>query len=176
MPNGIITVYEIHYKESSSNEMYNMHNINSTQYTINQLNGSSAIEIKVKGYTIAGAGQWTTITVSTLGKIIMFYVLNFLPRSGVAQFQNYLVIYLNYSSVWLIWVPPPLNEIPPLLYYTVYYSNFSNSERINITNSSTNAVIYKLHSSLEYYFTISMVTECDEGPSAAKFPGIIVYF
>ena len=94
----------------------------------------------------------------------------------MAKVQKYSVIYLNYSSAWLIWVPPPFNEIPPLLYYTVYYSNFSNSETINITNSSTNAVIYKLHSSLEYYFTITMVTECDEGPLATKFPGIIVYF
>ena len=79
MPNGIITVYEIHYMESSSNKMYNMHNTTNTQYTIDQLNGSSAIEIKVKGYTIAGPGMWATITVSTLGKKIMFYVLNFLP-------------------------------------------------------------------------------------------------
>ena len=68
MPNGIITVYEIHYKESSSNKMYNMYNTTSSQYTIDQLNDRSVIEIKVSGYTIAGAGKWTTITVSTLGK------------------------------------------------------------------------------------------------------------
>ena len=71
MPNGIITMYEMHYKESSSNKMYNMHNITSTQYTIDQLSGSSAIETKVRGYTIAGPGRWATITVSTLGKEIM---------------------------------------------------------------------------------------------------------
>ena len=173
MPNGIIAVYEIHYKESSSNKMYNMHNTTNTQYTIDKLNDSSAIEIKVRGYTIAGQGKWATITVSTLGNKIKFYVLIFFPQSGVAQVQNYSVIPLNYSSLWLIWVPPPLNEIPPLLYYTVHYSNFSNSETINFTNSSTNAVIYKLHSSLDYYFMISMITQCGEGPSsAAKFPGI----
>ena len=97
----------------------------------------------------------------------------FLPPSGLAQVQKYSVIYLNYNSVWLIWVPPPLSEIPPLEYYTVHYSNFSNSETINFTNTSTNAVIYKLHSSIDYYFTIGMVTECDEGPfSVIKFPGI----
>ena len=91
----------------------------------------------------------------------------------MARVQNYSVIPLNYSSVWLIWVPPPLNEIPPLLYYTVYYSNFSNSETINITNTSTNAVIYKVHSSFDYYFNISVITQCDEKPfSATKFPGI----
>ena len=74
MPNGIITVYEIHYKESSSNNMYiNVHNTNSTQYTIYRLSGSSAIEIKVRGYTIAGPGRWATIIIE-LGKIIMFYV------------------------------------------------------------------------------------------------------
>ena len=92
----------------------------------------------------------------------------------MAQVQNYLVIPLNYSSVWLIWVPPPLNEIPPLLYYTVHYSNFSNSETINFTNTSTNAVIYKLYFSVDYYFTISIVTQCEEGPfSVTRFPGII---
>ena len=75
MPNGIIIMYEIHYKESSSNNMYiNVHNTTSTQYTIDQLSGSSAIEIKVRGYTIAGPGRWATIIVS--GKKIMFYVLN----------------------------------------------------------------------------------------------------
>ena len=74
MPNGIIIMYEIHYKESSSNKMYNVYNTTSTQYTIDQLNGSSAIEIKVRGYTIAGPGRWATIIVS--GKKIMFYVLN----------------------------------------------------------------------------------------------------
>ena len=101
------------------------------------------------------------------------YTLNFFPQSGVAQVQNYSVIPLNYSSVWLIWVPPPLNEIPPLLYYIVRYSNFSNSETINFTNTSTNAVIYKLHSSLDYYFEISVITQCGEGPSSViKFPGI----
>ena len=72
MPNGIIITYEVHYKESSSNKMYNMHNTTSTQYTIDQLSGSLAIDIKVRGYTIAGAGKWATInvptTVSTLGK------------------------------------------------------------------------------------------------------------
>ena len=75
MPNGIIIMYEIYYKESSSNKMYNMHNTNSTQYTIDRLSGSSAIEIKVRGYTIAGPGRWATIIVS--GKKIMVYVLNF---------------------------------------------------------------------------------------------------
>ena len=80
MPNGIIAVYEIHYKESSSNKMYNMHNTTNTQYTIDQLSESSAFEIKVRGYTIAGAGKWATITVSTLGKNIMSLVLNFFPN------------------------------------------------------------------------------------------------
>ena len=77
IPNGIIIMYEINYKESSSNKMYNVHNTTCTQYTIDQLNDSSAIEIKVRGYTIAGPGKWATITVSTLGKQIMFHVLNF---------------------------------------------------------------------------------------------------
>ena len=175
MPNGIIIMYEIYYKESSSNNIYiNVHNTNSTQYTIDRLSGSSEIEIKVRGYTIAGPGRWATIIVS--GKIVVFQVLNFLSQSGV-QVQNYSVIPLNYSSIWLIWVPPPLNEIPPLLYYTVHYSNpnIGIIETINITNSSTNAVIYKLNSSLDNYFAISMVTECDEGPSAIRFPGIMVY-
>ena len=96
----------------------------------------------------------------------------------MAQVQNYSVIPLNYSSVWLIWVPPPLTEVPPLLYYTVHYSNpnIGIIETINITNSSTNAVIYKLNSSLDYYSIISMVTECDEGPfSVTEFSGIIAY-
>ena len=77
MPNGIIKMYEIHYKESSSSKMYNTYNTTTTQYTIDQLNDSSKIEIKVRAYTIAGPGKWTTITASTLGTVIFIHVLNF---------------------------------------------------------------------------------------------------
>ena len=106
----------------------------------------------------------------------MIHELNFLSQSGLAQVQNYSIIPLNYSSVWLIWVPPPLNEIPPLLYYTIHYTNTGINEAVHFTNTSTNAVIYKLNlGAIDYFFTISMITQCDEGPfSVGYYPGIII--
>ena len=93
----------------------------------------------------------------------------------MAQVQSYSVILLNDSSVWLVWVPPPLNEIPPLLYYTIHYAKTRINEAVNFTNNSTNAVIYKLNLGIDYFFTISMITQCDEGPfSVGNYPGIII--
>ena len=174
MPNGIITVYEIHYKEPSSKETY-MHNTTCTHST---LNVSSEIEIKVRAYTIAGPGEWATINASTLGKKIMFHGLNFSSSitADVAQVLNCSVIPINDSSVWLTWVPPPLNEIPPLLYYTVRYRSRSiNSNNvISVTSNITNKVISGLHSSLDYTFQVCMVTECNEESfSEPCSPGIM---
>ena len=172
-PNGIITVYEIRYKESSSKDTYYMHNTTSTHST---LNVSSEIEIKVRAYTIAGPGKWATVNASTLGKKIMFYGLNFSSSitADVAQVKNYSVIPINDSSVWLTWVLPPLNDIPPLLYYTVQYGSINSTNVINVASNITNRVISGLHSSLDYSFKVRMVTECNDGPfSESLSPGIM---
>ena len=61
MPNGIITVYEIHYTNNGS-DTYNTTN---TQYTIGGLLPNTSYTIEVRAYTSIGGGEWMSITTST---------------------------------------------------------------------------------------------------------------
>ena len=58
-PNGIITVYEIRYRESTSTGPYNITNTTNTQYSIVGLIPNTSYTIGVRAYTIAGPGEWT---------------------------------------------------------------------------------------------------------------------
>ena len=59
IPNGIITVYEIRYKESTSTGPYNITNTTNTQYTIVGLIPNTSYTIGVRAYTSIGPGEWT---------------------------------------------------------------------------------------------------------------------
>ena len=68
-PNGIITVYEIRYRESTSTGPYNITNTTNTQYSIVGLLPNTSYTIGVRAYTSVGPGEWTDITNQTfLGK------------------------------------------------------------------------------------------------------------
>ena len=68
-PNGIITEYEIRYRESSSTGPYNMTNTTNTQYSIVGLIPNTSYTIGVRAYTSVGPGEWTDISDQTfLGK------------------------------------------------------------------------------------------------------------
>ena len=68
-PNGIITVYEIRYRESISTGPYNIDNTTNTQYSIVGLIPNTSYTIGVRAYTSIGSGEWTDITDQTsLGK------------------------------------------------------------------------------------------------------------
>ena len=60
IPNGIITVYEIHYTNGS--DTYNTTN---TQYTIEGLLPNTLYTIEVRAYTSIGGGEWMSIMTST---------------------------------------------------------------------------------------------------------------
>ena len=69
VPNGIITVYEIRYRESTSTDPYNMTNTTNTQYSIVGLIPNTSYTIGVRAYTSVGSGEWTDISDQTsLGK------------------------------------------------------------------------------------------------------------
>ena len=65
IPNGIITVYEIRYREPNNNGLYNITNTTNTQYSIEGLLPNTNYTIEVRAYTSIGPGDWSNIFVST---------------------------------------------------------------------------------------------------------------
>ena len=76
-PNGIITIYEIRYRESTSTGPYNITNTTNTQYSIVGLIPNTSYTIGVRAYTSVGPGEWTNRTFTTV-KIRKFYFLQLL--------------------------------------------------------------------------------------------------
>ena len=65
VPNGIIIMYEIRYRESSSNGPYNMTNTTNTQYRIGGLLPNTNYTIGARAYTSVGPGEWSDTQMST---------------------------------------------------------------------------------------------------------------
>ena len=65
VPNGVIIIYEIRYRESNSNGPYNMTNTTNTQYSIGGLLPNTNYTIGVRAYTSAGAGEWSDTQIPT---------------------------------------------------------------------------------------------------------------
>ena len=59
IPNGIIRVYEIRYRESTSTGPYNITNTTNTEYSIVGLIPNTSYTIGVRAYTNIGPGEWT---------------------------------------------------------------------------------------------------------------------
>ena len=66
VPNGVIIMYEIRYRESNNNGPYNMSNIVTTQYSIRGLLPNTNYTVGVRAYTSVGPGEWSDITASTI--------------------------------------------------------------------------------------------------------------
>ena len=65
VPNGVIIMYEIRYRESNSNGPYNMTNTTNTQYSIRGLLPITKYIIGVRAYTSVGPGEWSDTQIST---------------------------------------------------------------------------------------------------------------
>ena len=65
VPNGVIIMYEIRYRESNSSGPYNMSNTSNTQYSIGGLLPYTNYTIGVRAYTSVGPGEWSDIFAST---------------------------------------------------------------------------------------------------------------
>ena len=59
VPNGVIIMYEIRYREFNSNGPYNMAYTNNTQYSIVGLLPYTNYTIGVRANTTIGPGEWT---------------------------------------------------------------------------------------------------------------------
>ena len=87
VPNGLIIMYEIHYRESNSNGPYNMINTTNTQYSIGELLPNTNYTIGVRAYTSVGPGEWSDTQISTSNKC----------RSLVCLFNNLYPFLYSYS-------------------------------------------------------------------------------
>ena len=67
IPNGIIIMYDIRYRESDSNDSFiYVNGTTKTQHTIDGLTSFTNYTIGVRAHTIAGPGEWIDIQASTL--------------------------------------------------------------------------------------------------------------
>ena len=68
IPNGIIIMYDIHYRESDNSDSFTVfvNGIADTQYIISGLTSFISYTIGVRAYTISGPGEWIEIQASAL--------------------------------------------------------------------------------------------------------------
>uniref|UniRef100_A0A1X7TGV5 Uncharacterized protein n=1 Tax=Amphimedon queenslandica TaxID=400682 RepID=A0A1X7TGV5_AMPQE len=145
IPNGIITVYEIRYRESTSTGPYSVTNTTDTLYSIQGLIPNTSYTIGVRAYTSIGPGQWTDREYSTL----QIFVL-----------EMFSVMKLSSTAVRAKW-----NLIRRASHYTVYYESTSSSSRKKrqvetgmrvFPGDTTEGLIGGLDPNLNYLFSISI--------------------
>ena len=67
IPNGIIIVYELRYRESDNSDSFiYVNGTTNTQHIIDELLPITNYTVGVRAYTIAGPGEWIEIQASTL--------------------------------------------------------------------------------------------------------------
>ena len=144
VPNGIIIIYEIRYRESNSNGPYNMANTTNTQFSIGGLLPNTNYTIGVRAYTSVGPGEWNDTQIST------------------SNIRKSLVCLCNCLFVLAMWQPITAPEVK---HYTVYYISTSKHKRqSDIGNKifpagSSEGVIEGLQDNLDYLFSLSVTYE-----------------
>ena len=58
IPNGIIIMYDIRYRESANSDSFIFVNTTNTQRIIDGLIPNTSYTVGVRAYTIAGPGEW----------------------------------------------------------------------------------------------------------------------
>ena len=67
IPNGIIIMYDMRYRETDSNDSFiYVNGTTKTQHTIDGLTSFTNYTIGIRAHTIAGPGEWIDIQASTL--------------------------------------------------------------------------------------------------------------
>ena len=160
IPNGIITVYEIRYKESTSTGPYNITNTTNTNYSIVGLIPNTSYTIGVRAYTSIGPGEWTDREYTTaqirkelnIAPVIIIYPI-------LAVIQTFSVTKLNSTAVRAEW-----GSVTRASHYTVYYESTSSSSRKKrqvdtgmrvFPGDTTEGLIGGLDPNLNYLFSIS---------------------
>uniref|UniRef100_A0A1X7T5L3 Uncharacterized protein n=1 Tax=Amphimedon queenslandica TaxID=400682 RepID=A0A1X7T5L3_AMPQE len=145
IPNGIITVYEIRYRESTSTGPYNITNTTNTYYVIVELIPNTSYTIGVRAYTSIGPGEWTNREYTTI---------------EIPVIQTFSITKLNSTAVRAEW-----SFVPRASHYTVYYESTSSSSRKKrqvetgmrvFPGDTTEGLIGGLDPNLNYLFSISI--------------------
>ena len=160
IPNGIITVYEIRYRESTSTGPYNITNTTNTQYSIVGLIPNTSYTIGVRAYTSIGPGEWTNkkyITAQIRKELNIAPVFIFNPI--LAIIHTFSVTKLNPTAVRAEW-----DSVTRASHYTVYYESTSSSSRKKrqvdtgmreFPGGTTEGLIGGLDPNLNYLFSLS---------------------
>uniref|UniRef100_A0A1X7U126 Uncharacterized protein n=1 Tax=Amphimedon queenslandica TaxID=400682 RepID=A0A1X7U126_AMPQE len=150
IPNGIITVYEIRYRESTSREStstgpYNITNTTNTYYSIVGLIPNTSYTIGVRAYTSIGPGEWTNREYTTI---------------EIPVIQTFSITKLNSTAVRAKW-----SFVSGASHYTVYYESTSSSSRKKrqvetgmrvFPGGTAEGLIGGLDPNLNYLFSISI--------------------
>uniref|UniRef100_A0A1X7T0F1 Fibronectin type-III domain-containing protein n=1 Tax=Amphimedon queenslandica TaxID=400682 RepID=A0A1X7T0F1_AMPQE len=146
IPNGIITVYEIRYRESTSTGPYNITNTTNTYYSIVGLIPNTTYTIGVRAYTSIGPGEWIDREYATAQ---IFAIVS----------QYFSIIKFSSTAVIAVW-----SSVPGASHYTVYYESTSSSSRKKrqaetgmrvFPGDTTEGLIGGLDPNLSYLFSIS---------------------
>ena len=102
IPNGVIIMYEIRYRESDNNDSFIfMNGTTNTQHIIDGLLPNTSYTVGVRAYTIAGPGEWTDITAVTMSsesgmsKKLLVYNLCWYAQCIHTFIQGYVNIVLT---------------------------------------------------------------------------------
>uniref|UniRef100_A0A1X7TC16 Uncharacterized protein n=1 Tax=Amphimedon queenslandica TaxID=400682 RepID=A0A1X7TC16_AMPQE len=145
IPNGIITVYEIRYRESTSTGPYNITNTTNTYYSIAGLIPNTSYTIGVRAYTSIGPGEWTNREYTTI---------------EIPVIQTFFITKLNSTAVRAEW-----GFVYRASHFTVYYESTSSSSRKKrqvetgmrvFPGDTTEGLIGGLDPNLNYLFSISI--------------------
>uniref|UniRef100_A0A1X7VB07 Uncharacterized protein n=1 Tax=Amphimedon queenslandica TaxID=400682 RepID=A0A1X7VB07_AMPQE len=144
IPNGIITVYEIRYRESTSTGPYNITNTTNTYYSIVGLIPNTSYTVGVRAYTSIGPGEWTNREYTT---------------TQIPVAQIFSITKFSSTAVVIDW-----DSVPGASHYTVYYESTSSSSRNKrqvetgmrvFPGDTTEGLIGGLDPNLNYLFSIS---------------------
>uniref|UniRef100_A0A1X7UWF2 Uncharacterized protein n=1 Tax=Amphimedon queenslandica TaxID=400682 RepID=A0A1X7UWF2_AMPQE len=145
IPNGIVTVYEIRYRESTSTGPYNITNTTNTLYTIVGLIPNTSYTFGVRAYTSIGPGEWTDREYTTI---------------EIPVIQTFSITKLNSTAVRAKW-----GFVSGASLYTVYYESTNSSSRKKrqaetgmrvFPGDTTEGLIGGLDPNLNYLFSISI--------------------
>uniref|UniRef100_A0A1X7TGY7 Fibronectin type-III domain-containing protein n=1 Tax=Amphimedon queenslandica TaxID=400682 RepID=A0A1X7TGY7_AMPQE len=144
IPNGIITVYEIRYRDSTSTGPYNITNTTNTYYSIVGLIPNTSYTIGVRAYTSIGPGEWTHREINT---------------AQIPLIETFFITKLNSTAVRAEW-----SLVRRASHYTVYYESTNSSSRKKrqvetgmrvFPGDTTEGLIGGLDPNLNYLFSIS---------------------
>uniref|UniRef100_A0A1X7TTJ7 Uncharacterized protein n=1 Tax=Amphimedon queenslandica TaxID=400682 RepID=A0A1X7TTJ7_AMPQE len=126
--NGVITVYEIGYN-------HNLINTTDTYISINGLAPDTSYTVRIRAYTSAGSGNWSTIVQST---------------SDIPTVNGLSVLQLNNTSVNVTLRITPFLTTAVIRYKVYYSSSAGNGTGTSVVFNDTNGVITGLGTNMNY--------------------------